>query len=325
MSNLSQIDAPHRYMVLDWFHVVGIFQEEYRCNNSDPFTTRWIIRLEKTDLNSPSWWYPADRAAGDRFGYALPGQVQAKQANCSQCGVTSKQMFEQAWTCMNRACPVFFNFPAGVRKDLLQYDADFLRERTPYQGSPTDPLMPPLPATEYKDDKYGTEQEFRKGMVCHRCGCCVDRVFWNRWECSSCGYEHAAHMRVYPLSEVAKENDQLREAKRKASKKGKKGGNGWQQLYKDKAIDEVVGKIGGFDTTTYILPDKAGKVIGTITHFRSNAAINAEAGGPDQIFYDMQAEDNLPADEKTMDLKRNPVRHVGCKFKFTRISVAQSC
>lgn len=39
-------------------------------------------------------------------------------------------------------------------------------------------------------------------MVCHRCGCCSSRRYWNRWSCEAEGWDRQllSPMRVYPMT-----------------------------------------------------------------------------------------------------------------------------
>ena len=301
--------------------MASVHKEVYRRGTKDKFVKIWVVRLEKVQLGTSSWWYPRDRIADDPYGYALHDQVVAPRKTCVSCKCTSPEVFEQGWTCMVHTCEDFFKFPAGINMDKLKYATDYLRERRPFKGDlPLPQVIPALPANDYSDDnenKFGTEETFRQGMVCPKCGCCADRVYWDRWECpnKACGHRHYAALRQYPLSEVDKENRALKtKIIRQNQKKEGFTKLDWQQVFKDRSIVRINKDLGAYDTATYILCDKAGEVIGTVTHFKSNLAIQKKANGPDDLWNQLQEDDQLSPEEKKLGLKRNAVMRAGCKY-----------
>lgn len=48
----SPSKLPHYYNVLDYFHITDVWCEKYNG------VSRWMVRLEKINLNEISWWSP---------------------------------------------------------------------------------------------------------------------------------------------------------------------------------------------------------------------------------------------------------------------------
>ncbi len=201
-------------------------------------------------------------------------------------------------------------------------------------------VMPPLPCADYADEENcGTEVEFRKGMVCPRCGCCAPRAYWDRWECPNerCKYRHYVNMLPYPLSSAREEEKRPSISRVKA---GLKPG----ELLKDNIVTRLpeVTFESGFVATTYHLPDPEGKIIGSVTIFRATEQICMRENGPDELYRDLQAavairdkDDNgqvIPGMEKSgkINLRRNPVRNPGRKwhppflFVLSRLDIANT-
>jgi hypothetical protein len=65
--------------------------------------------------------------------------------------------------------------------------------------------------------------------------------------------------------------------------------------------------MGLYDVFEYVIPGlQTDEIIGVIRHFRANGIINAQPGGPNDLFRDMQ--------ENDFGLKRHAARQKGCGF-----------
>ncbi|KAE9365208.1 hypothetical protein N431DRAFT_420140 [Stipitochalara longipes BDJ] len=289
----SPSKLPHYYNVLDHFHVTDIWAEKYNL------ITRWMVRLEKINLDQQSWW------TAEGTSHSPPNFVSPKAPvrQCPTCKAFSKTIYQQGWVCLNAdpvpvtgpqgehektTCPDFFNFGADVDDKTLKFTGQFLQERTPFKGHVTEPLIPPF-LTEAAADSIGAlafEEKCRKGIVCSQCGCCSSRVNWAKWVCENpiCDFEYSLTPRVIPASLAISD-----------SKPPKP-----QDAFVYKSIRFTTSNRGSWKVTKYRLPDEESGCAGYISHFTSNTAINQRPGGPDDLFIELQTAD--------LNLKRKPSR-----------------
>lgn len=300
-----------RYSVLEWFHVVDVFQEKYQSNPNTPLVTLWALRLEKIKDEETSWWSDGHTAIDTPVDAPLPVE------KCGECDQDHPQIFTQGWTCLKADCTEFFNFRnVPIELSELEYSPQYLGQRTKFQGDADllPPIMPPLPDTEYfpedKEATYGTEETFRQGMVCHRCGGCSSRRFWTRWQCENpdCEYIHKAGIVKYPLKNVLIENKALKKLKAR-SKRSRSSFPSQSsdpfELSKHNDLKRIEDrKYGAYTAATYLLPGPDKETIGTVTILRSDSTINGQPGGADSLWEQLEGNEDL-------DLKRNPVRHPG--------------
>ncbi|KAF6835908.1 hypothetical protein CPLU01_04011 [Colletotrichum plurivorum] len=338
------VEVEHIYNVLAFFTITDVWSE--RDENGVRF---FKIRLEKIDRSTPSWWQPEDQVQHS----VRPRECPPIQTLCSLCGEVSKQVFSQGWTCLNahcsgvlsfppddiqqlsfashRAVPMawcvmcekgsktifscgwiclnedcddFFHLPTGVSRDDLIYSEEYLQERTAHLV-PIQPLAPRLPDATV-DGFLGTEKEMRIGIVCPQCGGCSRRKCWNRWICENpdCSYVLDGRPRPYPLRVViAEEVAQTQKSS-------------FTTLTVAEGIPMATSRVNGYTIDQYLLPDPndAGAVFGSVTVFRSGTKINAEAGGANDMWNQMQEETI-----KDFGLRRQPVVHPGLpREKLTR-------
>ncbi|KAI8282352.1 hypothetical protein K4K59_007998 [Colletotrichum sp. SAR11_240] len=335
---LASLKPNHVYNVLDFFSITDIWSE-VDTSTSDGVSI-WKVRLEKTDRSTLSWWEPESQPTASTPGFPLMPRTctscntdsnqifsqawtclngrcdaafvfasnirvqdltfaspcAAHLAWCRHCHEGSKTIFADGWTCLNKTCEAYFEFPAGVVKESLTYSENFLQERTNNVLPAGFLLKPNLPGTA-ANGSMGTEKYMRVGMVCPKCGCCSRRKFWTGWayEASDCDFVLDAKPAPYPLSHVHAEED--RTSKMVFSKP-------WT------ATPQILQKTytaNGYTAEQYLLPDpiKNSVVLGSVTVFRSTRAINAEVGGPDDMWL------NLLHETATNDfgLQRKPAIH----------------
>ncbi|KAJ2904878.1 hypothetical protein MKZ38_006919 [Zalerion maritima] len=290
----TRVKVPFPYSILGIFHVTDLWQETVLAPTGQ--IAQWVFRLEKVDLNRPSWWAPANDPTANTY---VPGQYVASIKQCATCGEASKQIFSAGWACLNKkACRDYFNFGFLVDVDALTYSNDFLCERTAFThtaDTQLPALVPELPLSPNGVDTFGTEKEYFNGIVCRLCGCCSRRKSWARWVCENpgCAFKCEGKILPIPTEIIHRENADFRASRRRS------------------LVDPVVkikmhGRdVGGFSTDIYYLPNDAGKIIGSLTIMRANEVICARPGGPDDMFTALQGED--------LHLERNPALRAGGK------------
>ncbi|KAG9228506.1 hypothetical protein BJ875DRAFT_477330 [Amylocarpus encephaloides] len=283
---LSPSKMPHYYNVLDWFHVTNVWCELVGKSKLKV----WMARLEKIDLHNQSWWAPVGSCAPSppQFG------ARCTEAACIACREMSKEIYNAGWACLDQACGEFFKFPTDLDNSTLDYNAEFLAERTPYPGRNPGPLTPPLLTEEdvKRMGVTGVEREFKGGIVCQDCGCCIRRREWHRWSCenANCSFTYRLTQEtVSPQDAIA-------------------GGMGEevpaQRPFHHSTIHAVEPKVfGKYDVYEYHIPGERGEIIGFVRHFKSSGLINQQPDGPNDLFKQMQTGE--------LDLRRNPARQAG--------------
>ncbi|KAL0937584.1 uncharacterized protein CTRU02_207315 [Colletotrichum truncatum] len=341
---LLPIQVDHDYNVLDFFTITDIWSE--RDTSSPDGIPVWKIRLEKTDRSKPSWWqskddvqytvpvkgFPQGETDCNKCGQsskqifsqiwtclngecedslAVPDHVNIQELSfashqaaplawCVVCHKVSKTVFSCTWACLNKICSAYFDFPTGTDVNNLTYSDEFLHERTAHTLPAQFTVKPQLPNMEM-DGLLGTEKEMRTGIVCPQCGCCSRRRLWTCWnyENPACTFVLNAKPLPYPLSVVQAEIDQQRA--KPTFDTAKVNENILQASYTG----------NGYAIEQYLLPDPnqntKSAIVGSVTIFRSNKAINSESGGPNDMWDDLQRQ------TATMDfgLQRKPAMHAG--------------
>ncbi|KAH9235181.1 hypothetical protein K456DRAFT_1808702, partial [Colletotrichum gloeosporioides 23] len=313
---LASFKPNHVYNVLDFFSITDIWSEIDTSTSEG--VSIWKIRLEKADRSTPSWWEPEAQPTALTPDLTFASPCAAHLAWCRHCHVGSKTIFADGWACLNKTCEAYFEFPAGIVKKSLTYSENFLQERTNNVLPAGFLLKPNLPGTA-ANGSMGTEKYMRVGMVCPKCGCCSRRKFWTGWayEASDCDFVLDAKPAPYPLSHVHAEED--RTSKMVFSKP-------WT------ATPQILQKTytaNGYTAEQYLLPDpiKNSVVLGSVTVFRSTRAINAEVGGPDDMWLNLlheTATDNFGLQRKpaihpnhpSEKLTRHFMQNWGAPYKF---------
>ncbi len=312
---------PHYYCALDWFHVTDVWCENYKG------LSRWMVRLEKINLDDKSWW--SSKATPHTRPDFNAHKAEVKE--CPKCKKESKAIYKQGWTCLNAdplpaslgkkvrektTCTEFFKFGSDVNDTTLAYTEEFLLERTNFRelrdpsGLEVHPgnLKPPLLTMEDVErlGYFGFEEECKRGVVCPVCGCCSRRVEWGRWICESSTsgghFEYSLPARIITADEaIANGNDIPPSMMLKSGK-----------THKD-VFDDIVDRsefhqehVSGYQVYRYGMPDettddKPGAIIGYVYHLKSNVSTNQFPGGPDDLFEDLQRTD--------LGLKRNPSKN----------------
>ncbi|KAI0883663.1 uncharacterized protein GGS22DRAFT_189634 [Annulohypoxylon maeteangense] len=291
---LFPVKPPHEYNVLDHFQVTDIWSEKVH-GHGGKLVKIYRIRLEKVNLKSRSWWTPKD-ANEESIGEVEVGHHVCALAYCLACRNPSKVIYKQGWTCLHKDCKQFFCFPRNKDStDLnpaeLEYNEDFLKERTPFLGDNLCPLVPPLP--QITDKTFGSEKEFKAGIVCPRCGCCIRRMKWVGWFCENplCEFSYRIPLKKFHTIDFT-------------------DGNG-SKSNKD-SFDKCVKRMPQVTTsnhifTTYFLPDEKKGFLGTITVIRPREGVFTRSGGINDLYTRFQDQD--------LGLERRGARAAGSRIE----------
>ena len=301
---MSPSKLPHVYNVLDWFHVTDVWPEK----SGDKGLIAWRIRLEKVHLSEKSWWavkgFPA--MPQDSSNERPKADVQT----CADCGSASKVRYNAGWACLEVGCKSFFKFKYGYDDATLDYDGQYMQERSVYRGLPPGPLNRPPPSKHGIADAeiYGFEKILKRGMICPRCGCCSRRIAWDHWYCENldCDFTYIFKQRTITLHDVlSKAMDYFEANKSPGSTKSLV-----EEMDKEFAIGGVLvthSFHGPWNINEYAIPNDIGKIIGWVRHFRSSGIINQQKDGPNDLFQQIQSGE--------FGLRRNAARQAGCKFQ----------
>ena len=271
----SQI--PYRYCVLGLFHITDIWAEK---SNGKIIM---MIRMEKVDLYSKSWWAAKDSKLLPGAGKITPAK--AIRRECFFCGGISPTIFKRGWICLRQTCLAFWTVD-GLPIDSLEasYDEAFINERTGFDGFEAPFMTTPKPLDPTV--ALPVSKQCWKGMVCPKCGRCIQRVHWDGWRCpnNNCDYLHTVPHKVTPssallgdltapfsghaLSDDDHRRDQISSGTRK---------HGFWRIH----VYDFAEDVAAF-------------------HFHANAAINAKTGGADDILNALQAQN--------IGLERRPLK-----------------
>ena len=271
----SQI--PYRYCVMGLFHITDIWAE--KSNGKIVM----MIRMEKVDLYSKSWWAARNSKLLPGAGTITP--VKAIRRACASCGTISPTVFKKGWICLQQTCPAFWTMN-GIPIDYLEacYNEAFIQERTAFNGFEAPFMTTPKPLDPAV--ALPVSKQCWKGMVCPKCGRCIQRVHWNGWRCRNniCDYIHTVPHKATPSSALLGDLT--------APFSG-------HALSDDQHLDEQItcrnGKYGLWRIHVYGFAEDV-----VAFHFHANEAINAKIGGADGIFNALQARD--------IGLERRPLK-----------------
>ncbi|KAI0475883.1 hypothetical protein GGR56DRAFT_440989 [Xylariaceae sp. FL0804] len=294
------------YNMLDFFHVTDMWHE-LSINESGDACTVFRVRLERIDLHTRSWWSPEGPEDPNMF---MPDDHAPNKQTCGTCLKEFKGIYSEGWTCLNRHCEDFFKtFKSvpGINLNKLTYSQGFLKERTWFPGTaPMPPLVPALPDSSKVNngEKFGTELEFKRGIICPQCNTCSRRIEWGGWNCENpeCGFTHVVPMRQVPISHIERETETAMQ--RRSGQKA--------QVHADiKVISEFQAE---FQVKTFYLPAEQGSedgFVGSVTIFRPHNKTKKKAGSFNDMFLSLQE----AANTGEVDLRRNASRCRGSRME----------
>ncbi|KAH8662109.1 hypothetical protein BX600DRAFT_437531 [Xylariales sp. PMI_506] len=277
------------FCVMAHFQITDIWSEVSMSPRGERVAF-WMTRLEKIPSSGPSWW------AG---GHAMEtpddvaGLPVCQRQTCDDCGTTSKHIYNQGWTCLNHRCVHHFQFSTPIELDEVSYTSTFLRERSESQEIHQNfELIPGLP-NSHGTSTYGTEKEFKRGIVCPHCHCASRRIDWQEWKCENndCDFTHSIEFREYPITSVQAETKRAK-SKMKVSAE-------------EDLITRMNTTITGYPVEMFTLPGEDGTTIGMVLVFRATQEICELPKGPNDIFRALQRKD--------LKLRRSPARAKGAR------------
>ncbi|KAL7621160.1 hypothetical protein AAE478_008477 [Parahypoxylon ruwenzoriense] len=293
-NRLFPVRPSHYYNVLGYFFITHMWSEEIVGANGKIVNCQ-KIRMQKVDLSTRSWWAPRN-ASPHEAGEFVIGKYSCKERRCTACQEKSKEIFTHGWTCLNKDCPEFFQI-GSMDRSLLEYNEDFLAERTAFEKEEEFkfPLLPPLPVNE--GNALGTEKQFKNGIVCPKCFGCSRRIKWEGWYCENdaCDFKHAVPMKEIPLGSIAEETAIVR--------------NRQTLDYTRYGVKAYRQSLGGNELTTWFLPGEGdpNSFIGSVTRIRPSEEARGRMGGLNDLYMKLQNED--------IGLKRGGARNTGCRIE----------
>ena len=242
-----------------------------------------MIRMEKVDLYSKSWWAAKDSKLLPSAGKITPAE--AIRQECFFCGDISPKIFKKGWICLRPPCMAFWTMD-GLPIDSLEasYDEAFINERTGFDGFEAPFLTIPKPLNPAV--ALPVSKQCWNGMVCPKCGRCIQRVHWDGWRCpnNNCDYMHTIPHKITPSSALLGDLTVPFSG---------------HALSDDDLLDNQIncrkGKHGFWRIHVY---DFAENVVAF--HLHANEAINAKTGGADDILNALQAQN--------IGLERRPLK-----------------
>ncbi|GAP91332.1 putative oxoglutarate iron-dependent oxygenase protein [Rosellinia necatrix] len=293
MNNLLSIKLDNHYNVLDWFFITDIWEERQPIQRDGTSFVHYVVRLQLIDLDSMPWWVPENNTSENIHTI---GEFKCETVTCKACDAPSKEIFKQGWCCLAKTCSEFFRFAdSDVDTEKLEYSESFLNERTAWSSDrPLSELVPRLPTLGKR--LFGSEVQFKRGIVCPTCNYACRRISWEGWHCEKgCGFAWPMPPRDVPMSMICKENV--------VSMKGKSA-----KFYEvDSRIQRVEHAVAGYEVTTFYLPNAPGDVdnanfIGSVTVFRPLKSTLERKGGLNDLFSEIQKTTR----EGDVKLRRNP-------------------
>ncbi|KAI1760562.1 hypothetical protein GGR53DRAFT_525955 [Hypoxylon sp. FL1150] len=275
------VRPPHYYCVLDHFVITDVWPEVMR-NRKNETITYYKIRLQKAQLGTRSWFAPKGASPEEAGEYEV-GKFTCQTFTCETCNKTSKHKFTKGWTCLQRDCQRYYAFDepdnSNVKFEDLEYHENFLKERMAVDCTNLPPLKPPLPQRSAED--LGCETVYKQGIVCPKCGCCINRIKWTGWECLNpeCSFE-------LPMSIKTIGMDRIKEEEKALNKRN---------LFVHEGLLVHTEKIGGYTLVTHlvpVIPDGSEKVyIGVVSRLRPSEELRTRDGGYNDLYKEMQNED----------------------------------
>jgi hypothetical protein len=266
---------PHPYCVLDYFKPSNIWWEKSQGKKFLRY------RFEKLNAKKACWWQPKGTTEVAEPGSLDPPIVHT----CTACSHQSQQVYLQGWMCLQPNCTSFWKVHSlsgqlqEPNEESLISDPRFLKQSTPW---PNDNHQYPLASVdvELSGRSIAGEDCLRahwSGVVCPQCGRCNSRLAWTGWKCANpgCTFEkrppHALmpaaslHDAFNPVSDTYTQSRDLHSSSIKLS----------------------VSFAHNYRINRFAIPG----VNGIITHLIANKTVIEEAGGPNDMYEELQQTD----------------------------------
>lgn len=284
---------PHRYNVLGWWKPVLVWAEKTLGLRGKSFDVI-KYRFERLDPSEAAWHAPDGVSGLSADERESVGPL--TRLTCGACGQAHPQIYLEGWMCLTADCTQFWKFEDGRESPLgtgdLTYNPAFLLDRTRWEDErPPYDEQPTVPQVGNRVGDNLTRINTR-GLCCPRCGRCSQRRLFRGWKCDNVSCNYVDFPQHLPVTVPALHNP--------FSIVGD-GPSLAQNKYED-GVDLAVSYKHGFKIFTYTFEGIEGKLV----HAVSNARINREPGGADNMFMDMQKPENdLNLERRQFKVERN--------------------
>lgn len=266
---------PHRYCVLDWFKPTHVWGEMTKGKKGPVKTIRY--RFERLNRSKASWYCASNIIpSADN----IPADLALEVKKCTTCGNSCPQVYLLGWMCTNPECSDMWKLSNGQLAPYgdLDYHPAFLLHKTTWEreGAPFS-LNPGVPQI---GQHFGDNLSYvnTRGVVCPDCGRCNTRYLFTGWRCDTqgCGWKlMPEHQVVMPTNlhhtpwDITSAGPSLIKATAKP------------------AVKTHVKYFHNYKVVKYTIQGVDGSVIVA----KANSKIVSEAGGPDDMFREMQSVD----------------------------------
>ncbi|KAI0036934.1 hypothetical protein K488DRAFT_40180 [Vararia minispora EC-137] len=281
----------YAYIVLGHYWIAEAWAELEIKKNEEKLVRYKFAFQWCPEQGEPWWTLPQDRMANTLAEAVTPARMR-----CDTCTITSVQVYEQGWMCLNPACIVFFTLRGTNVVEELTAALSFLslRQNRPYKMSTgKESTLPAPPPAGEVDRGLVTTRRFTRGMHCVECGRLSCRFRWKCWQCQGCKNEFDVKGAIRKPNEFWSQHRALIFSDERIMPKACIN-RGLQRMFLDEITNERL------LLRSYTMPGNRG----IIYIIPGNQKINCVA---DQIFHDYQEQ----AMNGTIDFRRYPLRSVG--------------
>ena len=304
-NNAVNFEVPHAFNVLDYFIVTYVWAEKIK-DDKGSLKAHFKFRCQKRDLMTKGWWTSAEAPARSQ---APDHSMVCPERPCGTCHEDSKEIFEQGWMCLWPKCTRFWMGANGeAAPDRPTYCKAFLDERVEVDMriEPAFSLVPSPPELDVESDPLTAfSSESSKGFCCPGCGQCSQRRLWEFWKCPNCSTIHQIPQKVVDHQAVMDRED--------AENFGPAHS---KDHWKAPVVHLGLDVLGHWRNEVYQLADS-----NCVMHFQANAAINAAAGGSNELFKSLQSDPRMRLQRFALHTAGSgPIRN----FRMRKLTSSQS-
>ncbi|KAF2159366.1 hypothetical protein M409DRAFT_30116 [Zasmidium cellare ATCC 36951] len=270
---------PYRYNILGWYKPIAVWGEKTLGKRGKVYTTI-KYRFERMNQDKTAWHAPEESIVSEE-DRQIAGPLFRQE--CGHCHKEYAQAYLLGWMCLNPDCGQFWQHNGrDAPYGFLHYNPAFLLDRTPWpvEEEPYT-IKPSVPDVGNVVGDNLTHVNTR-GICCPQCGRCSSRRLFKGWKCDNpdCDFENfPKHIPVkVPMLHTPMDNIGEGPALARNNHIG--------------GVSVEVSYLHGFKAYKYTVPG----VNGSFTHLISNAKINREPGGADEMFQAIQDQEDPKMD-----------------------------